>query len=184
MKTVRVKEVMVPLKDYATVSENVNLYEAVLALEKAQATFDQSHYTHRAILVYNDKNQIVGKISQLDILKALEPKYNQIVDLKGLSRFGYNLDYIESISKLGLWDKPLRDLCKSASNLIVKNFMYTPKEGEYIKEDADLDEAIHQLIIGQHQSLLVTRNGEIVGVLRLTDVFKMVCENIKECPVQ
>ena len=61
---------MVPLSDYATVSEEATLYEAVIALEKAQATFDQSRYRHRALLVYNNQNQIVGKISQLDILMA------------------------------------------------------------------------------------------------------------------
>ncbi len=46
---------------------------------------------------------------------------------------------------------------------------------------ATLDEAIHQLIIGHHQSLLVTREGAIVGVLRLTDVFAAVFHAMKEC---
>ena len=49
--------------------------------------------------------------------------------------------------------------------------------------DAMLDAAIHQLVVGHHHSLLVTKGGEIVGVLRLTDVFKEVCQRIKECMV-
>ena len=48
-------------------------------------------------------------------------------------------------------------------------------------EDASLDEAIHQLIMGHHQSLLVTRGEKIVGVLRLTDVFAAVFHTMKEC---
>jgi hypothetical protein len=35
--------------------------------------------------------------------------------------------------------------------------------------------------MGPHQSLLVTRQGEIVGILRLTDVYVEVSERIKAC---
>jgi CBS domain-containing protein len=60
--------------------------------------------------------------------------------------------------------------------------MYTPTEGEYVPDEATLDQALHQLVVGRHQSLLVTRDGrEIVGILRLTDVFQEVCEMIKAC---
>ena len=37
MKNYMVKELMIPLSEYATVNVEANLYEAVLALEKAQA---------------------------------------------------------------------------------------------------------------------------------------------------
>lgn len=181
MKSIQVKQMMIPLKDYATVYENATLYDAVLALEAAQAEFDQSRYRHRAILVFNSENKIVGKISQLDLLKALEPKYDKILDTHALSRTGYSLDYIETLAKSGLWSKPLDDICRKAANKEVKHFMYTPKEGEFVSEDAELNEAVHRLIVGQHHSLLVTRDGDIVGVLRLTDVFKMVCERVKSC---
>jgi CBS domain-containing protein len=182
MKTVQVKDVMVALEDYATVSGDATLHEAVLALEKAQEQYIQSQYVHRAILVYDKHNKIIGKISQLDILMALEPNY-KMVDFEKLSRFGYSLDYIKSFAKTGLWDKPLRDICRKAATMVVREFMHTPIQGEYIKEDASLDEAIHQLLIGKQNSLLVTRNDDIVGILRLTDVFSFVCKNIKACKI-
>lgn len=182
MKTVQVKDVMVALEDYATVSEKASLYEAVLALEKAQEQYEKSRYQHRAILVYDDKQKIVGKISQLDILMALEPNY-RIVDFEKLSHFGYSLDYLQSVAKTSFWDKPLKNICKKAATLTVKDFMYTPKEGEYIKDDANLDQAIHQLITQKALSLLVTREQDIVGILRLTDVFTLVCNNIKACEI-
>lgn len=182
MKTVKVKDVMVSLKDYATVQEDATLYEAVLALEKAQQQYEKSQYVHRAILVYDRNNRVVGKISQLDILMALEPNY-RIVDLEKLSRFGYSLEYMQAFAKTALWDKPLRDICRKAGTYMVKDFMHTPKQGEYIKEDANLDEAIHQLLLGKQNSLLVTRNDDIVGILRLTDVYAFVSENIKACEI-
>ena len=77
MKTLIVKQLMVPLSEYTTVSKDASLYEAVMALEKAQAAFDPDRHQHRAILIYDKTNQIVGKISQIDILRALEPGWRE-----------------------------------------------------------------------------------------------------------
>jgi len=74
-------------------------------------------------------------------------------------------------------------MCTKAANVKVKDFMYTPTEGEYIEAEAPLCEAIHQFVMGHHQSLLVMREGEIAGILRLTDVFKAVCQMIKTCTI-
>ena len=59
--------------------------------------------------------------------------------------------------------------------------MYAPTEGEYVDENASLGEAIHQLVMGRHQSLLVTKDKEITGILRLTDVFKEISTRISTC---
>ena len=184
MKSFMVKEIMVPLPEYATVAEDATLYEAVTALEEAQARFDQTRGQHRAILIYDKNKKIVGKLSQLDILKALEPKYRGIADDKHTHRFGFTKDYLKSMHEdFALWDKPLNQLCEKAAVRKVKDIMYTPTEGEYVSEDATLDEAIHWLVVGHHHSLLVTRGDDIVGVLRLTDVFRGVCKRIKACEV-
>jgi len=184
MKSRMVKEVMVPLAKYATVPETATLFEAVLTLEKTQQAFDQTRYRHRAVLVYDQNKQIVGKVSQLDILKALEPKYDQIEATRSISRLGYSRQFLaKMMDQYNLWNRPLDDICKKASAMKVKDFMYTPTEGEYIEENATLDRGIHQLIVGHHQSLLVTRDKDIVGILRVTDVFKEVCNLIKTCEV-
>lgn len=182
MKTIAVKDLMVPLSEYATVSQEATLYDAVLALEKAQQTFDPEKHRHRGVLVLDEHNKVVGKLGQLDILKTLEPKYAEIGDLDPLSRAGFSPEFLKSmIEKFALWDKPLTDICSKAAGLKVKDIMYTPTEGEYVEENASLGEAIHQLVMGHHQSLLVTRGTEIVGILRLVDVFKRVCEAMKTC---
>ena len=182
MKLMKVKDLMVPLDEYATVSDEATLYEAVLALEEAQEKFEPLPYKHRAILVYNKKKQIVGKISQLDVIRALEPKYGEMGDIKSLSRFGLSRKFISSILEQNyLWEKPLEDICKKAGVTKVKDFMYTPGEGEYLNEDSSLEKACHQLVMGHHQSLLITRGDQIVGVLRLTDLFHAIFLTMKQC---
>jgi len=181
VKSIKVKHLMVPLDEYATVNENATLHEAVLALEDSQKRFRQDRYKHRAVLVFDKVHNIVGKVSQLDLIRGLEAGYMKIGDLKNVSRCGFSPKFIKSmIAQYGLWQKPLDDICRKAAQIKVKDIMYTLTEGEYIEEDASFDEAIHQLVMGHHQSLLVTRAGKIVGILRLTDVFGEICDVIRE----
>ena len=182
MKTISVKDLMVPLSEYTTVSQEATLYDAVMALEKAQETFDPKKHRHRAVLAFDKNNKIVGKLGQLDILRTLEPKYAEMGDLGPLSRAGFSPQFLKSmIEKFALWDKPLSDICNKAARMKVKDIMYTPTEGEYVEENASLGEAVHRLVMGHHQSLLVTRGDEIVGILRLVDVFKEVRDTMKSC---
>jgi len=182
MKSVLIKDIMVTLEDYATVSEEATLYEAVNDLEKAQKRFDENKYRHRAVLVYDSQGNIIGKLSQLDVLKSLEPKYEGIGDLNNLSRYGVDAERIRQMIKdYGLWKQPLDDICRKAATVKVKEIIRSPTQGEYIDENATLNEAIHHLIIGQHQSLLVKRGDKIVGLLRLTDVFKEITTLMKTC---
>jgi CBS-domain-containing membrane protein len=185
MKTYIVKDLMVPLSEYATVSEDATLCDAFLALEKAQADFDQTRYRHRAVLIYDKYQKIIGKLSQLDALKALEPKYKELQTDGTARQLGFSTKYIQGmLDQFSLWAPPLGDICRKAADRKVKEFMYTPTEGEYVHQDASLDVAIHQLIIGHHQSLLVTDiAGKIVGVLRLSDVFAAVFHKLKECNI-
>lgn len=187
MEIIPVEDLMVPIEEYATVGKDATLYEAVKALEKAQEDFDYKHsfYRHRAILVLHKNGDVLGKISQLDILRALEPKYGDMGDMRYLSRTGFSAHFIKSImDKYALCDIPLTEMCGRATDLKVTDFMYKPNEGEYIEADAALCEAIHMLVMGDHQSLLVTRDEKIVGILRLTDVFKEIFQTMLSCKLE
>ena len=130
------------------------------------------------------KNAIVGKVSQLDILRSLEPKYEDMISGYGITQFGFSKKFMKDIlEQYALFEKPMEDICRLAGSQKVKKFMSTLTEGEFIDGDASLDEAIHLLVIGRHQSLLVTHNSEIVGILRLTDVFGAIFLEMKRCYV-
>jgi len=177
-----VKDLMVPVGEYATVSEDATLFEAVMALEKAQAEFDTKRYRHRAVLILDRSGSVIGKVSQLDILRALEPKYGDMGDHIPLTRFGYSRKFMSSLlEKFSLWDTPIHEICRKSMELKVTSFMYIPSEGEYVEENTTLTEAIHHLVMGLHQSLLVTKENKIVGILRLTDVFKEITQIVKDC---
>ena len=188
MKSKNVKEMMVPLAEYATVPETATLLDAVKALRKAQASFDQQRHRHRAILVIDGANHIVGKMSQHDVIEALEPNYKTMrnqTEEGTINRLGLSDAYFKkSLEQYHLWEKALEGLCRKAADFKVKKIMYSPVKGEFVKESATMDEAIHRLIIGRHHSLMVTSDrdpNEIVGILRLSDVFEFVSDSMLEC---
>ncbi len=177
MEISTLKELMVPLAEYATVSEDANIFEAIQALEDSQKASDPKRGRHRAVLVLDKENQVIGKLSQHDIIQALEPDYKKIKERKkgALDQLGFDRKFMESVSlQYNMWDKPFENIYKKALEQKVKSFMYKPTEGEYIQISASIDETIHQLIIGKHHSLLVVNDEYIVGIVRLADVFELI----------
>jgi CBS-domain-containing membrane protein len=176
-----VKELMVPISEYATVPENATLFEAVLALEKAQEQFQQNRYSHRAVLIMDKHKKVIGKISQMDFLRALEPRDANLDQIRRFGRFGFTRKAVALQQEEYLkTSPPILDVYSKAAKKCVTEFMQRPTEGEYVDENGSLDVALHQLTAESNLSLLVTRGTEIVGVLRLADVFAAVYQNMKK----
>ena len=185
MKTNSVKDLMVPLADYATVTKDASLFDVVQALTTAQERFNHSKYPHRAVIVLDKNGKIAGKVGQLDVLRALEPKYREMLERQGLAKFGFSRTFMKSLlTNYHLWDSPLRDICAKGASIPVSSVLTPPSEGELIEEEATLDEAIHQLVLGRYQSLLVMNEEVVTGILRLSDVFEAFSKIIGQCPIK
>ncbi|MBU0518517.1 CBS domain-containing protein, partial [bacterium] len=76
-----VKDVMLPLDDYALVPEDASMVDAYCALEEAQKRLPPGRQASRAVLVVDKSGKIIGKVGQLAFLKALEPKYDKVGDV-------------------------------------------------------------------------------------------------------
>jgi CBS domain-containing protein len=181
MRTITVRELMVPLEAYATVSREATLREAILALERAQMTLDPSRHKHRAILVLDEGGKVVSKITMKNILVALEPNYGKVEGMGVLERSGFSPDLIKDMLKNNaLWSEPLQLFGERAAKLKVCDFIQAPSADEYIDENASLGEATHQMLVQPVLSLLVTSNDEVIGILRLSDVFTKICDIIRD----
>ena len=187
MERKTVKDLMVPIDEYATVTVGTSLLDAILALEQAQEAYTDSKYQHRAILVLDDQKNVVGKIGQLRILKAIETRYDLDNGFNELKNFGFSETYINRKKEYDRLKGPIlnRNALKIASKKKVEDFMQQPTPGEFVQEDCSLDVAIHRLVAGTHLSLLVTRNDKIVGVLKMAEVFAAVFHEMREiCDIQ
>jgi len=121
----------------------------------------------------------------MDVLRAFEPKYRELGAAGATPRSGFSSHFLKSLmNKFDLWQEPLADICKKAAAIKVKDFMYSPRQGEFVEENTNMGEALHQLIMGHHHSLIVVNDEKkIVGVLRLADFFEKFSQTIKACDV-
>ena len=167
---------MVPISEYATVVVGTSLIDAIKTLEKAQKTYTTRKYLHRAVLVLDENGQVVGKISQLRALKAIQPDFKADAEIERLKEFKFSDNYIAQLRDLYRSDGKIMSehSLREAAKKKVEEFMQTPSAGEFVSENSSLDTAIHRLVAGTHLSLLVTRDDKIVGILRISDVFAAV----------
>jgi CBS domain-containing protein len=181
MEHLQVKDLMVPISEYASVAVGTSLLEAISALELAQEAYTVSKYLHRAILVLDENGHVAGKIGQLRILKAIESRYDLESEVENMKSFNFSDEYIAERREHYRVSGPIinQESLQTAAQKKVEEFMQKPSPGEFVSEDSSLDAAIHKLVAGTHLSLLVTREDEIIGILRIDDVFAAVFHEMK-----
>jgi len=175
MENRSVKELMIPLADYAVVPSGASLVDAVSKLKAVERRLQPDRQPARAVLVVDSEGNVIGQLGHLEILQALESKYGLLGDLSVLSKAGVSEKLLGSlIQNLSFWRGDLEDVCRRARWTKVSELMRPISES--ITEDAPLSEAIHRIVMCQSLRLLVTRGGRVVGVLRLADLFEAVSD--------
>jgi predicted transcriptional regulator len=173
----RVKDLTLPLADYAVVDRDKTIFDALKALETSQQKLPPGRQPHRAILVRDRSGEIVGKIHQFAFLRALVPDRKLMGAMSILDRAGVGDDLRESsMQALEFLTADLIDVCERARNVRVAD-VYTPTTVS-IDEHAPLLDSVTIFLRHQTLSLLVTRGGRTVGILRLSDLFDELARQI------
>ena len=181
MKKNTVKQAMIPIANYVTVKNEDNLVDVLQALEEARES--QESRAHRDAIVVNDKGTFLGKITMIDIFRALEPNYKHV--LKQKEKGFLTNDFVRNAVKdFLIWMEPARSICERGSQLKVVEVMHTPERFEYIDESDTLEKAMALYVMGVHQPLIVRNGKEVTGLLRFGDVFEFVRENLLSCTDQ
>jgi CBS domain-containing protein len=166
-----VRDLMVTLEEYSRIPEDASLFDAIQTLERALLgpSADPTRPKDRAVLVLARDGQVIGKLSLWDVLRGLEPRYEDPIEV--------------IIDDYFLWTHAMFvNLAEKAKSIKAKDVLRQLTHAEMIKEDAPLDVAVHQLVRDRLLSLLVVRGDRVVGVLRLSDVFRAVSEMMKPAP--
>jgi len=187
MSNYRLKDLMVPVGDYASIPLGASIIDGILALKEAQQREfqdDPERHRDRAVFVLDQQGEVVGKLSMWSIIGCLELSFSRVkggaASSKAASRIGSAQAFIDDIAESShLWRSRLRTIADETAHLKVQDLLHTPREKELIDEKNSLEKAMHQLVAGHFMSLLVTRDDRIVGILRLVDVFEAVCRMIR-----
>ena len=72
--TKKVKELMIPLEDYPHIPYWFTLRQAMAIVREAAVKFEGT-FEPRAVLVFDEKYQLMGMLTLRDIIKGLEPRF-------------------------------------------------------------------------------------------------------------
>lgn len=173
MSAKQIKDVMIPVEEYVTVQKDATLLDLFLALEEDRESKKETRsHAHRDVLVVDGAGDVVGKVTMLDIIQALEPGYRK---MKGAKQGTLTADYVSRIFEdMDLWAEPLTELCTRKLDCKVSDIMHEPAPKEKLAEEESLERAVHHYVMGVHQPLLAVKGGKVTGVVRLGDIFELI----------
>src|SRR4030042_6088547 len=151
------KDLMIPLVDYPHIPYWFTLRQAMAIVREAALKFEMT-FEPRAVLVFDEKYQLMGILTLRDIIKGLEPKFLQESSLikgdPGLAvlvgnLFGPNIQQ-QSQRPVSEVMSPMKVTVNAGGSLPKALFLM-------IKEDVGL--------------MPVMEGGKVAGMLRLSDLF-------------
>ena len=171
MKDIQVKEIMIPMSNYVTVKKESSLIEVLQALDADRKS--KTDHAHRDAIVVDGDGNFIGKLTMIDIFRALEPNYKKIdpAQSKGVLTKKFVMDAARDFN---LWMEPMQDISERGKNLKVADVMHAPENVEYIQENYTLEKVLNEFVMGVHQPLIVKNGNEVTGVLRFGDLFEVV----------
>jgi CBS domain-containing protein len=151
------KDLMIRLEDYPHIPYWFTLRQAMAIVREATVKFEGS-FEPRAVLVFDEKYQLMGILTLRDIIIGLEPKFLQETSLIKMD---------PSLTVL------LGDFCgpkmKEQSQRPVSEVM-SPIKVTVSAEDA-ITKPLYLMIKENVGLIPVMQGGKVVGMLRLSDLF-------------
>ena len=181
MDKIQVKEIMIPILNYVTVQKENSLVEVLQSLEQARKS-DNEH-AHRDAIVVDINGVFIGKLTMIDVFRALEPNYAKVEQQR--EKGTLTDEFVMKAAKdFNLWIEPTQTICERGGRLMVSDVMHTPEKIEYIEETATIENALHLYVMGIHQPLIVNnKDDKVTGLLRFGDVFEVVRKQLLICGV-
>ena len=176
-----VQNLMLPIGKCLTVNQDMTVCQSIHVLESSYRELRDTgqELGQTTLLVLDEDNRVVGNLCYRDIVASMEPRYQSQRSSEVVAHlFASGLSPLllkSMMERHSLWEGSFDQRCQEVLNARVKDCMHTPKSNEYVAQEEALEVAVHQLIIGRHQTLLVTEGENIVGVLSLSDPFQRLC---------
>src|SRR3972149_5414043 len=175
MEKKHVKDIMIPLKDYAVVSQDATIGEALKIMKESSERLSPEKVRHLGILVKDEEGNIVGKLTQADILRGLVPDYKDI----GGSRLSPIMRGEMGEIMTHISDKTFLGRCKSQKDKKVRDLMTTVALS--VDVNKGLGHALHIMQTTGHIGLLVTGEGKKpIGNRGRPDMYQLAEEAILE----
>jgi CBS domain-containing protein len=158
----KVKDLMIPLEDYPHIPYWFTLRQAMAIVREAAVKFEGS-FEPRAVLVFDEKYQLMGILTLRDIIKGLEPRFLQETSLiKG--------DPNLAVLMGDLFGPGLKEASQKPVSEVMSPIKVT------IEGSAPIAKAIFVMIKEDVGLMPVMEGGKVMGMIRLSDLFKEISD--------
>ena len=158
----KVRDLMIPLEDYDSISQDKSIRDAFKVMAETG---------HHAILILDEKNEPIGKLSYRDLLIGLEPKYHMRMWgdswLTPVTFENYPVFHYEG---------EFSGRCRTEAQKLVTEIM-SPL-GTTIDADAPISKAVHMMVSKNIGRMPVAEGAKIVGMIRLIEIFEEMAKVI------
>ena len=174
------KDVVIPISRYVTVKKTDTLLHVIQALDDARKS--EEDRAHRDAIVVAEDGGFVGKVTMLDIFKALEPNYKKVEEKSSMGTLT-KIFVEKAVKEFNLWMEPIKDVCTRGAHKFVEDVMHVPGGADFIREEDSIELALHKYVMGVHQPLIVREGDAVTGILRFGDVFEVTRKAMLSCPI-
>jgi len=177
----KVRERMIPISNYSTVTLDATLQEAVLSLRKSYCELESGMCTEagpRTVLVLDEKGNLAGILDFRSFLKTLIPELAGGLSAK-LAALGVSMTFAQADasnldeSRLGFNARVVKNAETSVRDIMLKI------RGT-IDADASLMDGLKEIFRNKISVLPVCESDKLVGVLRDTDLFLAVTDILEQ----
>jgi len=153
----KVRDLMIPLEDYPHIPYWFTLRQAMAIIREATLKFEGA-FEPRAVLVFDEKYQLMGMLTLRDIIKGLEPRFLQETSL-------VKTDASLAVLLGDLFGPNLREQSQRPVSEIMSPIQVT------VSGDSPIVKALYLMIKENVGLMPVIQDGKVAGMIRLSDLF-------------
>ena len=160
----KVADLMIALEDYPHVPYWFTLRQATAIVREAAIKFEGT-FEPRAVLVFDEKYQLLGILTLRDIIQGLVPKFSQGA---GKLPAAFDLDSAISSLEADLFGPRVKEASQTAVSEVMSPIKVTVGAGD------SLAKALFLMIKEDVGRMPVMQEQKVVGIIRLSDLFREI----------
>jgi len=169
MHSQRAGDIMIPLQDYPHIPYWFTLRQAIAELQKTSIDVGGRKSLPRALLVFDEKYNLLGTVRRRDILRALEPKFLRTMAMPTRKKL-FDVEIDPDLTELtsGRIAQAMKDQAEQPVSDIMQPIVTTVSVEDHIAK------LIYKMYSRDLTLMPVMEDNQVVGVVRSVDVFNAV----------
>ena len=158
----KIKDLMIPLEDYPHIPYWFTLRQAMAIVREAAIKFEGS-FEPRAVLVFDEKYQLMGMLTLRDIIQGLEPKFAKDTGL-------IKADPSLAVLMGDMFGPNMKEQSQKAVSEVMSPIKVT------VNSDDPITKALFLMIQENVGMMPVLLDKKVVGMVRMNELFKEISE--------